>query len=472
MNERVDTLVGGIAPPAITPEELEAPKAPEGENPLAKKITLGSLLAFTAPTILMMLCTSLYSIIDGVFVSQFVSTDALSAVNIVWPLPSIVIAIATMFGTGISAVVTKKLGENKPMEAKENFTFVTLVAGIVGIVFAMVSLVFAEPIIRALGANDAIYEYCRQYALPLILFLPASMLQLQFQYALVANGRPMLGLKISLISGLVNGVLDFLFVVVFGWGVAGAAIATGIGYAIPAVFGIIYFSVNRQGALYFVKPKTDWRVLVASITNGSSEMVSNLSVSITTFLFNVTMMHFLGQDGVAAITIVLYIDFMLVAVNMGYSMGIAPLISYNHGAKEHGKLKSIFKLSTIITLIFSLAVTIGTALFAEPLVQIFAKSGTAVFEFAVMGLSIYALGYLFKGFNIFASALFTAYSNGKISALLSFVRTLVFIVASMLLLTAIFGAKGVWYSVPAAECLTLIVSIVALMKYRKAYHYL
>lgn len=438
---------------------------------LSQKISYRSLIQFTLPTILMLVFMSMYTIVDGMFVSRFVNTDALSAVNIVYPLLSIVIAMGTMFGTGITAIVAKKIGEGKRQEAKENFTFITICSVLVTLVISIVSLIFLEDIIYLLGANDAIFDYCYSYLFPLIFFLPASVLQLLFQYTMVANGNPNLGFVISLLGGIANMILDYVFIVPLNMGIAGAAYATGIGYMIPTVLGLIYFSVNRGADICFVKPKIDWSVLGNSIVNGSSEMVSNLSVSITTYLFNIIMMHFLGQDGVAAITIVLYMDFLLAAVNMGYSMGVAPLISFNYGCGDSDKLKKIVKMSFHFSTIFAIFVTVSTILFSGPLVSIFAQKGTPVFEFAVNGLFIYAFGYLFKGYNIFASALFTAFSNGKVSAILSFARTLVFIIVCILGLTAIFGVNGVWFSVPAAELLTLFLTFFYLKTYKDTYQY-
>lgn len=438
---------------------------------LGREISLGFLLRFTLPTIIMMVFTSLYTIVDGIFVSQLINTDALSAVNIVFPLLSIVIAMGTMFGTGVAAIMGKKLGEGRRQESSENFSFVVLFSLLLSVVLAILVYIFLTPILYTLGANEDIFHYCRDYAYPLIFFLPASMLQLIFQYAMVTDGRPGLGLCVSILGGAANMALDYLFIGVFEWGIAGAAIATGIGYCIPALFGVVYFFINKKGLVFFTRPKSDWRMLQKSMTNGSSEMVSNLSMSVTTFLFNITMMHFLGQDGVAAITIVQYLDFLLVAVNLGYSMGVAPLISFNYGSKNNAKLRRIFQVSLWLTIGFAIVVTIGSMVFARPLVATFAQKGTAVFEFAASGMVIYAISYLFKGFNIFSSALFTAFSNGKVSAILSFTRTLLFLVLCILGLSVLFGVSGIWFAVPVAEVLALILSLIYVRKYRGVYHY-
>lgn len=440
-------------------------------NGLSQKISFGGLIKFTMPTIIMMILTSLYSIVDGVFVSRLINTDALSAVNIVFPLISVVIAIGTMFGSGASAVISIKNGEGRVREARENFTFIVLVSIIVGVLFAILVFLFMEPLIIFMGANDAVLDYCRDYTFALIFFIPMSILQLQFQTAMVANGKPGLGLIVSIIGGAANVVLDYVLISPMGMGIAGAAIATGIGYSVQAVFGLIYFSVQRKALIHFVKPKTDWKALLKTVTNGSSEMVSNLSTCVTTLLFNLTMMHFLGQDGVAAITVVLYMDFFLVAVGLGYSMGVAPLISYNYGSGENRNLQKIFKLSMEFLGLFSIIVTLLTIVFRSPLIEIFTPRGTDVYDIAVGGMLIFSFCYLFKCINIFASAMFTAFSNGKISALLSFARTLGFTAVFIIVLTALFGVFGIWVATPIAELCTLALSIVFIMKYRHTYHY-
>lgn len=438
---------------------------------LERKITITSLLRFTCPSIIMMIVLSLYTIVDGIFVSRLLGTDAFSAVNIVYPLLGIVIALGTMFGTGTTAIISKKMGEGKRTEANQNVTFVIVFTIIVGILIAVVSFAFLKDILYLLGANDAVYEYCHAYAMPLIFFLPANILQVQFQTLFVAAGKPGLGLTVTIAGGIANIILDYLFIAVFNMGIAGAAVATGIGYAIAAVYGLCYFTWSKKGNFHFVRPKADWHMLWNAMTNGSSEMVSNLSGSITTILFNIMMMHFIGQDGVAAIAILLYLDFVLIAVNLGYSMGVAPLFSYNYGSGNTDKIKKLYRYSVYICIIVGVIMTGGTLLFAHQLTAVFAGKGTAVYELATTGLRIYAFGYLFKGYNVFASALFTAFGNGKISAVLSFMRTLVFLVVTLVVFALIWGVNGIWSASPAAELLALAVSIYYTVKYRKKYGY-
>lgn len=438
---------------------------------LAQKITLKNLLVFTFPSIVMMVFMSLYTIVDGIFVAKLIGTDAFSAVNIVYPLNSLIIALGTMFGTGGTAIIVKKIGEKKEQQAREIFSFLMIFSIVISLIIVGFSIVFLEQIIYLLGSNQEIFGYCYDYAFYLILFFPANILQLQFQCLFVADGRPNIGLGITILGGLMNVVLDYVFIAIFDMGISGAAIATGIGYAVTAVYGLVYFLFNRKREIYFVKLKADWASLVHAVLNGSSEMVNNLSASITTFLFNIIMMKYLGQNGVAAISIVLYFDFILIAINLGYSMGVAPLISYNYGSQNHQKLKNIVKMSLKTSTMLGVVTLAVAVMFAPQLSAIFAEKGSEVYQLTVTGLRIYAISYLFKGINIFSSAMFTAFSDGALSALISFARSLLFLVPSIFGLSYLLGINGLWFAVPAAELLTVVVSIVCLIKYRSKYQY-
>lgn len=440
-------------------------------NSLNREITWSALLRFTLPSIVMMVVLSLYTIVDGIFVSRLIGTDAFSAVNIVYPLSSLVIALGTMFGTGLTAIVSRKLGEGREHEARQNLTFVMLVAFGVGFVMLVGCLIFLKPLLRMLGANDAIFAYCYAYALPLVLFFPIDMLQLQFQTLFVANGKPHIGLVVTILGGLTNVVLDYVFIRYCGWGIAGAAIATGIGHCIPAVFGVCYFMYKRKAPLHYVRPKTDWRMLLHTMSNGSSEMVSNLSASITTLLYNLIMMRFVGPDGVAAIGIILYMDFVLIAIALGYSIGVAPLIAYNYGRGDDGRLHRLIRMSVTVCMTVGAAMTVISVLLAHKLTAVFTPVGSAVYELAATGMMIYAIGNLFKGLNIFSSAMFTAFSDGKISALLSFVRTLVCLSLCLVGLAYLFGVKGVWWATPLAELLAFLLSVFCMLRYRAKYRY-
>lgn len=429
------------------------------DNKLAKQYHFWSLFKFSFPTIVMMVFMSLYSIVDGIFVSRLVGTDALSAVNIVYPLLCVVMAISIMLGTGGSAIVARKMGEGDAKQAREDFSMIVAVGVILGLAVTLLGFLLIEPLLKFLGANGEIMGLCREYAQPLLWFVIPAMLQMLFQMFFVTAGKPGLGLVVTVLGGLANIVLDYLFIAQMGWGIAGAAVATGIGCAIPGLFGLIWFLFARTDTLYLVRPVWRGNVLLHTVLNGSSELVTNLSSAVITLLFNVIMMRYLGVDGVAAITIVLYAEFLLTAVYLGYSSGIAPIISYNHGEGNTQQLKRIFNISMWFLLacaVFTCAVAI---LFAEQMVAIFTPRETAVFTLAVHGYYLYAISYLFKGVNIYASSMFTALSDGKTSAWLSFMRTFVFIVLGMLLLPRFLGPDGIWLAVPFAELLSLILSV-------------
>lgn len=299
----------------------------KSDNLLGKKFDLFSLLKFAAPTVVMLIFMSLYQMVDGVFVSRIVGENALSALNIVYPVPSIIIAISIMLATGGSAIIARNMGEGKNQEAKENFSFIVLIGFILSIGFLIIGLLFIQPIIYLLGATSELYAYCYDYLFILILSAPLAMFQMLFQSFFVTAGKPHLGLFLTGLGGIANIVLDYVFIKIFGLGVSGAAFATAIGYSIPGVFGLIYFTLNHKGTLYFVKPKFRSKVLLHCCVNGASEMVNNLAVAITTFLFNLLMLKYAGEVGVAAITIVLYAQFLMTSGFMGFASGISPIIS-------------------------------------------------------------------------------------------------------------------------------------------------
>lgn len=441
------------------------------KNKLAQKFNVVSLLKFTAPTTIMLVFISLYQMVDAVFVSNFVGENALSALNIAYPVPSIIIAIAIMLATGGSAIVAKNMGEGKTLEAKQNFSLIVATGLAIGLVFSLLGIIFLKPIVRSLGATDILYQYCYDYLLILIVFCPIAILQMLFQTFFVTAGKPHLGLALTVVGGMSNILFDYLFIVEVHMGVKGAAFGTVLGYAIPAVVGVIYFWTQRKGTLYFVKPKLRLPMLVKTCLNGSSEMVTNLAVAVTTFLFNIIMLRYLGESGVAAITIVLYAQFLLTSIFMGFAGGVAPVISYNYGNKNHEQLKRVFRISMMIIGVFSAAMFAVSILLAKPIISVFAKPDSGLFSMTHRGFMIFAVSYLFTGVNIFASSLFTAFSNGKISAAISFLRTFVFLVLCLTVLPLIIGADGIWMSVPVAEFVSLGFSIYFITRYRRQYHY-
>lgn len=440
-------------------------------NSIAKDFKFFSLLRFALPTMVMMIFMSLYSIVDGIFISRLLGTNALSAANIVYPVISIVFAVGIMLSTGGSALIAKKLGEGKEREAREDFSFLTLVSFLFGIAILLIGNIFIEPIVRALGSTDALLPYCVDYLSVSLLLAPAAMLQMMFQTFFVTAGKPLIGLMLTISGGVANMILDYLFMGPFNMGISGAALATGIGELIPAVIGLFYFLFTRH-SLYLTKPVVRFQVLKESCFNGSSEMVTNLSTAVVTYLFNITMLKFLGEPGVVAITIVLYGQFLFNALYMGFSMGVAPVISYNHGSQNLPLLKRIFKICIGFISISSILITIMALVSSPVIVEIFTPIGSATYDIAKTGFFLFSINYIFAGINIYSSSMFTAFSDGKVSALISFVRTFVLIVLNILLLPYLIGVNGVWLAVPAAEFMTLFLSVYLFYKKRDVYHYL
>ncbi|QQO09228.1 MATE family efflux transporter [Breznakiella homolactica] len=440
-------------------------------NALSQNFSFPSLLRFALPTIIMMVFMSLYTMVDGVFVSRLIGTKALSAVNIVYPLINFVVAVGIMLASGGSAIIAKQMGEGRAREANENFSFITVVGILMGAVLSILGFIFIEPLLRLLGANDAIYGYCYDYTRMLLFFIVPSIMQMLFQFFFVAAGKPNTGLLVTVAGGVANIILDYVFIALAGMGIRGAALATGIGYSIPGLFGLIYFTAKRKGTLYFVKPRFRPAVLLKTCTNGASEMVTNISTAVVTFLFNIIMMNYLGEDGVAAITIVLYAQFLLTSLYMGYSSGVAPVISYNYGKNNHRQLKKLFRISMVFLSVSSVLMYVLALLLENSIITIFTAPGTEVFAIAENGFRLFAFAYLFMGINIFASSLFTALSNGKVSAILSFLRTFVFIVLAIGILPRVIGINGVWLAVPAAEVLAIAVSLFYIHTLRGRYKY-
>lgn len=441
------------------------------ENRLNQNFHTLSLLKFTFPTTMMLLFMSLYQMVDGVFVANFVGEYALSALNIVYPIPSIIIAISIMLATGGSAIIAKNMGEKRNREAKENFSLILLAGLVFSVLFLVVGTACLEQIIYLLGATEDLYAYCHDYLLILVLATPLAVFQMLFQTFFVTAGRPTLGLVTTVVGGCVNVVFDYLFVAVGHMGVRGAAVATAMGYAVPAVVGLVYFTCFRHGTLYVVRPVLRGRVLLHSCTNGASEMVNNVAVSITTFLFNILMLRYAGEAGVAAITVVLYAQFLMTSVFMGFSSGVAPIVSYNYGKQNRLLLQRVFRISVRVVVVTSVLVFVLSELLSTWVVRVFAPSGSAVYDLAQAGFHIFSISFLFTGVNIFASALFTAFSDGKVSAILSFLRTFVFLTACLFVLPALMELDGIWLAVPVAEGLALLVSLYYLATRRSVYGY-
>lgn len=432
---------------------------------LAKKFTFTSLLFFAIPNVIMMVSLSMYIIVDGMFVSRLLGTTELSSVNMVYPAICFEMALAIMIATGGSAIVARKLGEGRQNEAQKNLSFFIVIELLLGILIALFGNIFVEDIVRFLGASSLQAPISIAYAKIIFTFAPAFFLQTAFQTFFVTAGKPTLGLIVTLLAGITNILLDYIFMAPAGMGIAGAALATGIGYCIPAITGLAFF-FTKHNPLHLVRPKFDWKLLLLSCTNGSSEMVTNLANAATTFLFNYTLLQFYGEDGVASITIILYFQYIFTALYFGYSNGIAPIISFKYGNGDREQLQSIFRNSILFLIISSVLSNIFIHLTVSKALTIFTPSDSTVYEIALHGFSFYSAAFLIMGFGIFASALFTAFSDGKSSAIISFSRTFLFIVGCILILPILCGEIGVWIAVPIAELLGGFVALYFLIKKR------
>lgn len=434
---------------------------------LEHKISFSWLMLFALPTIFSSVFMNLYSTVDGIFVARWVGTDALSAINITMPIILLVSALGMMFGTGGNALVARKIGEGKTREAQEDFSLLMVTAFVFSITLAALCFVFLDPLCRFLGSNDALLSYCRAYMIPVLISIPFAVFGMMFQLSFITVGRAGFGAALSVLGGIINIVLDWLFMGVFHWGLAGAAIATGIGYAAPSLIGVIWFCVNRKQVLHVVRPTWRVRTILDSCINGSSEMVSVLAFSVITILFNRILMNLGGSDGVASLSIIWYAQELFSGLFRGYINGIASVISYNLGRGDKQRLSQLFRIS-MWTLGITAAVVTGVSyLLGGAVVGFFAKNNATVAAIALHGFRIVATSFAMMAFNVFASGWFTALNDGKTSAILSFCRTIIFMVVPVLVLPSIFGMDGVWMSITVGETLSLIMSVFYFFRFRE-----
>ncbi len=438
---------------------------------LSEHFTYGKLLKFTFPSIIMMVFTSIYGVVDGVFVSNFVGSESFAAVNLIMPFLMILGAIGFMLGTGGSALVAFILGTGDGQKANRVFSLMVYVLIVLGGIFTVGGILFMEPMARLLGADEAMLPVCVQYGRIVMLGLIPFMLQNTFQSFLVTAERPHFGLYITIAAGVTNMVLDALFVGVFRWGVAGAAAATVISQIVGGVIPLVYFICPNKSKLRLGKTKMDFRMLGKAAANGSSEFMTNVSMSLVNMLYNWQLMRLIGAQGVAVFGIIMYVSFIFAAIFIGYSMGSAPVIGFHYGAGNKEELKGLFRKSLWILLVFSVVLTGLAMMLAKPLAMIFVAYDAELLELTKRALTIYSLSFLMSGFNIFASSFFTALNDGLTSALISFGRTLMFQAASVLLLPLIFDVDGIWAAVILAEGLALILSAVCVIRNRKKYGY-
>jgi len=438
---------------------------------LSDHFTYGRLLKFVYSPILTMVFVSVYGIIDGLFVSNFVGKTEFAALNLIMPVLMIIGALGYMLSTGGSAIVAKTLGEGNDNLANKYFSMLVYVILIAGILFMLIAHVFLKDIAVFLGAEGEMLKYCIKYARITLCSMPFYMLQYFFQQLFITAEKPKLGFGVTLLSGCMNIIMDALFIAVFHWGLEGAALATALSEFIGGTLPLVYFFRKNDSLLRLVKTKIYWRALGKACANGSSEFVMNISSSVVTMLFNMQLLKFAGENGVAAYGVIMYVCFIFIAIFCGYAIGVAPIISYNYGAKTHDELKNVVWKSLKMMGILGCLMTIICSLFAKVLAGIFVGYDAELLALTVSGLRIYSFSFLFAGFNIFGSSLFTALNNGLISATISFLRTLVFECGSVLILPIFFGLTGVWSSIIVAEVVAITVTAIFFFAKRKTYHY-
>ena len=438
---------------------------------LSDHFTYRRLLRFTLPSIAMMIFTSIYGVVDGFFVSNFVGKTPFAAVNFIMPFLMILGAFGFMFGTGGSALISKTMGEGDMPRANRLFSLLTYITAGVGAAVAILGIVLIRPVAVWLGAEGAMLEDCVLYGRIILMALPFFMLQMEFQSFFVTAEKPQLGFWATVAAGVTNMVLDALFMAVFRWGVAGAAIATALSQTVGGVIPLVYFGCKNSSLLRLGRTSFDGRALLKTCTNGSSELMSNVSMSLVGMLYNVQLMKYAGEDGVAAYGVLMYVCFIFIAVFIGYSIGIAPVVGYHLGAENYGELKSLLKKSLVLLTGTSVGMVVLSLVLARPLSLLYVGYDPALFEMTHRGFIFASFSFLFSGIAIFGSGFFTALNNGLVSATMSFLRTLVFQVAAILLLPLVWELDGIWASIVASELATAAVTCLFLVGMRKRYHY-
>lgn len=438
---------------------------------LSDHFSYSKLIKFTLPTIAMMIFTSIYGVVDGVFVSNCVGSDAFAAVNLIMPIIMILGSVGFMIGTGGSAIVSKTLGEGKKEKANEYFSMLVYLCVVSGVILSVIGIIFTGPIAVLLGAKGSIAKDCVTYGRTVFFMLTGLFLQNAFQSFLVVAEKPKLGLFVTLLAGFTNMFLDFLFVYVLRFGVFGAALATGISQFVGSVIPIVYFAGGKNNVLKLTKCRFNKDIIIKTCINGSSEMVTNMSMSLVNILYNMQLMKYIGTNGVVAYGIIMYVGFIFVGTYMGYAVGSAPVISYHYGAGNKDELKNLFKRSLTIIIVSSVVMTLIAEIIAGYLAGIFVSYDNNLLELTTEAIRIYAVSYLISGVNIFASSFFTALNNGVISAVISFMRMFVFQIVMILLLPVVLGISGIWTAVIAAEVLSVVISVMFLVKNRKKYSY-
>ena len=438
---------------------------------LSDHFTYGKLFRFTFPSIIMMIFTSIYSVVDGFFVSNFAGKTAFASINLVMPFIIILGSLGFMIGTGGTALVSRVLGEGDEKKANHYFSMLIWLSLLIGIFLAVLGVAFMRPVAVLLGATKEMIDDCVLYGRVVIAFLAPYMLQNVFQSFLIAAEKPNLGLAATLAAGITNMVLDAVLVGVLRWGVFGAALATGISQTIGGLLPFLYFIRPNSSKLHLTKAKFKLRPILQACANGSSELMSNISGSIVGIVYNFQLLKYLGENGVSAYGVLMYVQFIFIAIFVGYSIGCAPVVSFHYGAGNHSELQSLLKKSTRIVGSLSIILTVLALALAHPLAKMFVGYDAELLAITSHAFKLFSFSFLLAGFNIFASSFFTALNNGAISAAISFLRTLIFQTSSVLILPLILGVDGLWGANVAAEIFAFVISLVFLVANRKRYHY-
>jgi len=438
---------------------------------LSDHFSYGRLLRFTFPAMVMMVFTSLYGVVDGLFVTNFAGKTALAAINFVYPVLIILATFGYMFGTGGSALVAKTMGERKEEKANRLFSLFVYICIVLGVLFAVAGVFLLRPLLELFGAQGLMLEQAVLYGKILLVSMPFWNLQFLFQIFFVTAEKPRLGLYVTLLAGITNMVLDALFIAVFHWGITGAAVATALSQIVGGGIPLFYFFGKNTSRLRLGKTEFDGKATLKAMTNGFSELVNGISGSLVGILYNIQLIWYAGEDGVAAYSIMMYVSMVFVGIFFGYANGSAPIVGFHYGAQNHGELKSLRRKSIVLNVAASVAMLLVSELLAVPLSKVFAGYDGAFYDMTLKGFRIYAVSFLFSGMAIFGSSFFTALNNGLVSGFLSFARTMIFQVSCVLIFPLWWGIDGIWFSLVAAEALAVVVTVIFLLGMQKKYKY-
>jgi putative MATE family efflux protein len=439
---------------------------------LSDHFTYSKLLRFVFPSIIMMVFTSIYGVVDGLFVSNFAGKTAFASINLVMPFVMILGGIGFMIGTGGTALVSKVLGEGKKEKANEIFTMMIIFTLLLGALLSVIGVISMPWVAKFLGATEEMMADCVLYGRIVTGFTVAFMLQNVFQSFLIAAEKPKLGLLATVLAGITNMALDAIFIIVFKWGVAGAAIATGLSQCVGGIFPLIYFSRKNSSLLRLTKTKLEIKPILNACGNGSSELMSNISSSVVSMIYNFQLMKYVGEDGVSAYGVLMYVQFIFVAIYIGYAIGCAPITGYHFGARNHNELKNMLRKSSFLSAVSGVVLTILAIALSSPLAKLFVGYDKELYELTRHAFRLFAYSFLLAGFNIFTSSFFTALNNGAVSAAISFMRTLIFQTSSVLILPMFLGVDGIWWAITVAEFFAFILSLIFLFAKRKKYNYI